>query len=85
MENYIHTFELSLTYEQYESRYNNQSYMAAKAVIDSFKETFPGATVGVTRSRPVQIEGGLKFIVDINSDVTPLEMAAKQVEIYTNI
>ena len=85
MEQYTNTFEVSLTHEEYESKYNKQSFLFAKAFIESFKASFPGTILGQTRNRFVEIDGGLKFIVDINSDVTPLEMAAKQVELALSL
>jgi hypothetical protein len=86
MEYYINRFEVILSNEDYESKHNSQSYEVMGIIVNRFKDIFPSATInGVKGSTEEFSDGnifGFKFIVDIETDISPLEIAEKQAEIY---
>ena len=88
MEYYINRFEVILSKEDYESKHNSQSYEVMGIVIKRFEDIFPSATINGVRGSTEEFSNGnifgFKFIIEIESDVTPLDVASKQVEIYRN-
>jgi hypothetical protein len=88
MEYYINKFEVVLTKEEYESKYNSQSYEVIGIIVNRFKDIFPSVTINSTKGSTEEFSDGnifgFKFIVEIESNITPLDVASKQVEIYRN-
>lgn len=83
MESYKSNFTIELTTEEFESKFNSHSYEIINLVIGRFNEIFPSAKFHGANGSLEFTETGVKYFVELESDVSPLEMAEKQTEIYT--
>lgn len=87
MENYIHTFKIQLTADEFESKFQSQSFMAMGEFVSRFKSMFPNANIVKAGGYMEEISNGdsflLQFIIEIETDITHLEVAEKQVELYS--
>jgi hypothetical protein len=84
MSTYTHKLTRILTPSEFNSNYNNQSFIVQGEMIKEFETQFPSATI--TSIVGTENEGGgvYYFFIDIESDVTPLDVAQKLTDIYAN-